>query len=268
MNTAGQKRFPAHPRTLLQSTLNEACHPEVPPRVSRDEGPHCDAFLTRTAGTGIEAADFRGRSADMCSKLTALLVCLILVGCGGARPSKYYQLTIPSDPAADPPSTAYPIILLLGPLQTSHLYREDRIVYSSTGENMGTYEYQRWVEPPTEMIQELFFRQLRSSGHYHSVYSERSNIHGDYVLHGHLYDFKEVSGAKVLARLTLELEMRESKSGDTVWTHFYSYDEPVTSKDISAVVSALNRNAQRAVAEFQSSLDQYFSAHPPAASTQ
>jgi cholesterol transport system auxiliary component len=197
-----------------------------------------------------------------------LLFSIIVAGCAAARPSKYYELTVPGDPAGDPPATSYPFVLLFGSLQTSHLYREDRIVYSSTGENMGTYEYQRWAEPPTEMIQELLFRQLRASGHYRSVYSERSNVRGDYVLRGHLYDFKEISGSKVLARVTLELEMREVKTGDTVWTHFYSHDEPVGGKDVSAVVSALNRNAQRAVAEFQSSLDQYFSSHPPGGSTQ
>ena len=64
------------------------------------------------------------------------LLCSALTGCGAARPSKYYQLTVPSDPAIDPPSTAYPIILLFGPLQSSHLYREHHIVYSSAGENM------------------------------------------------------------------------------------------------------------------------------------
>jgi ABC-type uncharacterized transport system auxiliary subunit len=227
----------------------------------------------REALLAIPSGSFRARLGSQPQREISLiaavsLLCLMLSGCGAARPSRYYQLTVPGDPAVDPPSTTYPIILLFGPLQASHLYREDRIVYSSTGENMGTYEYQRWVEPPTEMIQELFFRQLRASGHYRSVYSERSNVHGDYVLHGHLYDFKEVSGSQILARVTLELEMRETKSGETVWTHFYSHDEPVSGKDVSAVVSALNRNAQRAVAEFQSGLDHYFSSHPPASSAQ
>src|SRR6202045_5067217 len=79
-------------------------------------------------------------------------------GCGAARPSSYYQLTVPGDlaPAADP--RPYPVTLLLGPLRASHLYREDHIVYSSNGESMGTYEFQRWAQPPTEMIQEILLR--------------------------------------------------------------------------------------------------------------
>jgi ABC-type uncharacterized transport system auxiliary subunit len=199
--------------------------------------------------------------------VTALLLCACLAGCGAARPNKYYQLTIPGDNnVADPPvANVYPVTILVGPLNTSHLYREDHIVYSSGGENMGTYEYQRWAEPPAEMIQDVIFRSLRSSGRYRSVYSLRSSVRGDYLLHGHLYDFKELSSSGTLGRLNLELELRDTKTGNTVWTHAYNHDEPASGKEVSAVVAALNRNVQRAAAEFAASLDQYFSAHPPSA---
>jgi ABC-type uncharacterized transport system auxiliary subunit len=200
--------------------------------------------------------------------VAALLLCAGLAGCGAARSSKYYQLTIPDNNAADPPaSNVYPVSILVGPLNTSHLYREDHIVYRSGGENMGTYEYQRWAEPPAEMIQDVLFRSLRSSGRYRSVISLRSSVRGDYLLHGHLYDFEEISGSSMAGRLTLELELRDTKSGVTLWTHLYNHDEPAAGKDVSAVVAALNRNVQRATAEFAASLDQYFATHPPAAPT-
>src|ERR1700720_4323187 len=143
----------------------------------------------------------------------AALAAGLLTGCGAARPSKYYQLTIPGDAAPSAERSPYPVTLLLGPLRASHLYREDHIVYSSSGQNMGTYEYQRWAEPPAEMIQDVLFRSLRSSGRYRSVYSLRSSIRGDYLLHGHLYDFEEISGSSMAGRLTLELELRDTKSG-------------------------------------------------------
>jgi ABC-type uncharacterized transport system auxiliary subunit len=74
-----------------------------------------------------------------------------------------------------------------------------------------------------------------------------------------LYDFKEISGSSLMARLTIDLELRETKTASTVWTHYYSHDEPVSGKDISAVVAALDRNAQRGMGEIKSGLDQYFS---------
>jgi ABC-type uncharacterized transport system auxiliary subunit len=189
----------------------------------------------------------------------AALVAGLLTGCGAARPSKYYQLTIPGDSATAAERSPYPVTLLLGPLRASHLYREDHIVYSSSGQNMGTYGYQRWAEPPTEMLVNVLLRDLRASGRYRAVDVLRSNSHGDYILYGRLYDFKEISAAPLMARITVDLELRETKTGSTVWNHFYAHDEPVSGKDVSAVVAALDRNAQRGMAEVKSSLDQYFS---------
>jgi ABC-type uncharacterized transport system auxiliary subunit len=132
---------------------------------------------------------------------------------------------------------------------------------------MGTYEYQRWAAPPTEMIDDVLLRQLRASGRYRAVYSLHSSIHGDYLLHGHLYDFKEVTGGTLVARVTLELELRDTKTGSTVWTHFYTHDEPVSGKDVSGVVAAIDRNVQHAVNEIKAGVDQYFSTHLPGNST-
>lgn len=210
--------------------------------------------------TGREETALRAAGTALITAL-ALMVGL-LSGCGAARPSKYYQLTVPAEAGAVEKADAVPVTLLLGQLMTSHLYREDRIVYGNGAEQLGTYEYQRWAEPPTEMIQEVLLRELRSSGRYRAVHYRRSNMQGDFALRGRLYDFKEVDGGQISARVTLELEMRDLKNGATVWTHYYTRDEPASGKDVPAVVAALDKNVQRAVKEVVESLDQYFASHP------
>jgi ABC-type uncharacterized transport system auxiliary subunit len=184
-------------------------------------------------------------------------------GCGSTRPAKYYQLTVPPDAAAavEKPDTV-PVSLLLGAVMTSHLYREDRIVYGNGPEQLGTYEYQRWAEPPAEMIQEVLLRELRATGRYRAVHYRRSNMKGDFAIRGRLYDFKEVDAGSTSARVTLELEMRDLKTGATVWSHYYTHDEPASGKDVPAIVTALDRNVQQAVKEFVASMDQYFASHP------
>jgi ABC-type uncharacterized transport system auxiliary subunit len=195
--------------------------------------------------------------------LTALALMVgMLSGCGAARPSRYYQLTVRADAGALEKPDAVPVTLLLGALTTSHLYREDRIVYGNGAEQLGTYENQRWAEPPTEMIEEVLLRELRASGRYRAVYYRRSNMQGDFALRGQLYDFKELTGGQMSARVTLELEMRDLKSGATVWTHYYTHDEPASGKDVPAVVAALDKCVQRGVKEVVESLDQYFASHP------
>jgi cholesterol transport system auxiliary component len=193
----------------------------------------------------------------------AALQIVALAGCGAARPVRYYQLTVPTDM---PQSTqgAQGISLAVGPLMASHLYREDRLVYSTGTRELGTYEYQRWSEPPTEMIQEVILRELQASGRYRDITSQRSATHVDYLLHGQLYDFKEVAGGNLSARVTAEWELRDTKTGNTVWTHYYSHDEPVASKDVPALVAALDQNVQRCVGELKSGLEQYFSSVPAA----
>jgi ABC-type uncharacterized transport system auxiliary subunit len=188
----------------------------------------------------------------------------LLGGCGAARPIQYYQLTVPGDMTATD-ANAYPITLLVGPLMASHLYREEYIVYSAGGETMGTYQAHRWAEPPTEMMQEVLFRELRSSGKYKTVNSLRSSARGDFSVQGRLYDFKEVEGNGMMARVVVEYELRDLKNGTTVWSHYYSHDEAVGGKDVSAVVAALDRNVQGIVGQVKVGLDGYFAAHPVAA---
>jgi len=198
----------------------------------------------------------------------ALMLALgILSGCGAARPSKFYQLT----PASELPSGAdpspYAVTLLLGRTTSSYLYRDNRMVYTSNGQTMGTYEYQKWAEPPSEMIDDVLLRELRVSGRYQHVYSLGSDVRGDYLLHGRLYDFREISGKVLAARVAFEFELRDSKTGSTVWTRYYSHDEPVDGKDVPAIVAALNRNVLSGLSELSEGLDQYFSSHTVVAST-
>lgn len=198
----------------------------------------------------------------------ALMLCLgILNGCGAARPSKFYQLTIPNDKASGADPAPFPVTLLLGPITTSHLYRDDHIVYTSNREAMGTYEYHRWAEPPSEMISDVLLRELQESERYQHVYSLRSDSRGDYVLRGRLYDFREITGNGLAARVAFDFELRDSKTGTTVWNRSYSHDEPVDGKNVSAVVAAMDRNVQNGLSEVLSGLDQYFSAHASVAST-
>jgi ABC-type uncharacterized transport system auxiliary subunit len=194
--------------------------------------------------------------------LLPMVIAGSLAGCGATRPMQYYQLTVPPD-VHHADANASGVSLALGPLVASHLYREDRIVFGSGPQQMGTYEFQRWTEPPAEMIEEVLLRELRASGRYREVFTQRSASHADYVLRGRLYDFKEVSGSPLQARVTAEFELRDMKSGSTVWSHYYNHDEPVSGKDVAAMVAALDRNVQRGVGEVKAGLEQYFSSLPP-----
>src|SRR5207245_6282217 len=100
-------------------------------------------------GTGQldKAQSFALIKAPSIKMRVATFLCVLIAGllgsCGSARPSKYYQLTVPGDTAtgaqttdpapAEKASDRAPLTLLVGNLLASHLYREDHIVYSGAG---------------------------------------------------------------------------------------------------------------------------------------
>jgi len=189
-------------------------------------------------------------------------VAVLLESCGGGRPIQYYTLQLPTAP---PPSTGtYPVALLIARIGAPEILQDEPIVYRSGPNEIGTYEYHYWDEPPARMVRVMLIRTLRASGKYQSVGQLGSQAEGEFVLQGRLDDFEEVdSGGAVAALVTMEFELFDRKAHRTVWTHSYSRSEPVQGRQIAEVVAALNGNLMQGLAEIESSLDAYFSANPP-----
>jgi ABC-type uncharacterized transport system auxiliary subunit len=199
-----------------------------------------------------------------CIQQTALVVLLagVVAGCGASRPVKYYVLDIGPAPATSP-SAQVPVTLLVSHITASHLYRDDRLVYGSGTVELGTYEYERWAEPPAELMQDMVISSLRASGNYRSVSRISSNLRGDYIVRGHLYALDEVQSPGLAARFSFQLELFDPKSGATLWSSAYTHDEPVNGKKVSDVVEALDRDVRAGLTQLAGELGQYFASHPP-----
>jgi ABC-type uncharacterized transport system auxiliary subunit len=181
---------------------------------------------------------------------SAALLAVGLSGCGSIKPVKYYQLT---HPPTRPLAAQSPVdvALLVRPFQTSHLYREDRIVYGGDGEQLGLYENHRWTEPPVELLQDALARGLRTSGHFKSVTTLRSDTSAEFSLVGHLYAFREVSTGGVVARLNFDAELTDLKLGKVIWSHTYNHDVPTSGKTVADIAAAMDKNVQLSVQEIQ-----------------
>jgi ABC-type uncharacterized transport system auxiliary subunit len=190
----------------------------------------------------------------------------ITAGCGATRPVKYYVLDMGSAPAVAP-SAPLPISLLVARLTTAHLYRDDRIVYGAGSVQLGTYEYERWAEPPVGMIQDLLITSLRSTGQYRSVSHIGSNFRGNYIIRGRLIAFYEVDKPELAGRFSIQISLFDSKAGMDVWSDSYSHDEPAHGKTMLDVVEALDRNVRAGLQQLATNLGQYFASHPPQTAT-
>ena len=205
----------------------------------------------------------------MVTRRIQLAIVLIVMGVTAAcasRPVKYYVLdTGPAPMSGSQPRN--PVTLLVSRINTSHLYRDDRLVYGSGPVQLGTYEYQRWAETPADMIQEKLIAYLRASGAYRSVLAVSTGVRGDYTVHAHLYALDEVETPSLAARFTLQLELFDPRTASVVWSDSYTHDEPVNGsgkkKSVADVVEALDKNVDDGLTQLTGKMADYIGNHLP-----
>ena len=185
------------------------------------------------------------------------LFALTLSGCGSTKPIRYYTIQSPTAPALSTGKGT--VSLVVASIGGPEILRGSPIAYRVGANEIGTYQYSQWEEPPTEMIQNSLIRLLRESGNYQSVESLSGGSDGQFVVRGRLNDFEEVDGPAITGLVSMEFELYDRKSGKVVWTHSYTQSEPANGKDISAIVSALDVNLDRGLKEVAAGIDQYFS---------
>ncbi len=197
-------------------------------------------------------------------QITSLLLAIVVAGCGAPRPVKYYVIDPNLVPATSATAAQIPVALLVGRFACSTLYRDDRLVYGSGPVELGTYEYDRWAEPPVDMVRDLLIADLRNSGQFRSVSRVSTNVRGDYIVRGHLIAMYGVDKPALVARFSLELELFDPATRAIVWTQTYSHDEPVQAKTVSSIVEAMDHNVRAGLEQLSSGITQYFMSHPPA----
>jgi ABC-type uncharacterized transport system auxiliary subunit len=188
------------------------------------------------------------------------LFALTLSGCGSTKPIRYYTIQSPTAPAL--PNGTHEVSLLVAGISGSEIFRRSPIAYRIGANEIGSYQYSQWAEPPVEIIQNSLIRLLLASGNYQSVASFSSASGGQFVVRGRLNDFEEVDGANITGLVSMEFDLYDRKSGKVVWSHSYSQSEPVQGKEISAIVQALDINLDRGLKEVAAGLNQYFATNP------
>ena len=109
-------------------------------------------------------------------KLTTALVLMVtllpaLSGCGRVRYPAYYTLNLPAPP--DPPAAEnVRTSIAVREFQSPGYLRQGPIVYRTTPEEVGFYEYHRWAAGPAHACDQ---RSRRASAR------RRSVLHGLYV---------------------------------------------------------------------------------------
>ena len=189
---------------------------------------------------------------DMKKHLTTagftLAALIILAGCGGAvKYPNYYTLHLP--PALDPPAPEHVHVnLAIREFRSPTYLRQGAIVYKTSPEQIGFYNYHRWAVDPREFLTNAVADRLRASGNFAQVriYDGRPDV--DYVLGGRLEELEEIDyegGIKV--RVAISAQMTNLATGATVWTNSVSEVGAVGQRDVPAIVAGMNGTMARAI---------------------
>ncbi|HWE49032.1 MAG TPA: ABC-type transport auxiliary lipoprotein family protein [Bryobacteraceae bacterium] len=189
------------------------------------------------------------------------LPAFVTTGCAPHR-IQYYQITAAVKPAA--PSATGPVVLV-GRIATPQALEDGRIRYREGLNQVGGYEFHRWTDPPGIMVKDSLIHVLRASGKYRSVQDAASSAQGDYAVRGKLLEFSELDGNGIMTRISLDLELREAKTGRLVWSGVLTHDDPVQAKKVADVVQSLDRNLQVVLGEASTAIGDYVSGHTLAA---
>ena len=190
------------------------------------------------------------------------VVVAALLFAGGCAPHRiqYYQISTNFKQAA--PAETGPV-LLVGRIATPLALQDGRIRYLAGSNEVGAYEYHRWTDPPGIMVKDSLIHVFRASGKFKSVQEASSSAEGDYNLRGKLLEFSEVDVSGIATRVSLDLELREVKSGRLVWNETLTHDDPVqATKKVADVVQSFDRNLQTVLANAASDIGTYITAHP------
>ena len=177
-----------------------------------------------------------------------------LVGCGRVRYPAYYTLNLPAPPDPPAPDNVRTSIAVRE-FQSPNYLRQGPIVFRTTPEEIGFYEYHRWAADPRALVTGAVIDHLRASGQYSMVSTYTGRPDNDYIFSGKLEKLEEVdSQAGVKVEVAMSAQITRVKTGATVWSNAVSEVGTVSQRSVPGVVSEMNRTVEIAINELLSTV--------------
>jgi ABC-type uncharacterized transport system auxiliary subunit len=175
---------------------------------------------------------------------------IILAGCSGKmRHPSYYTLNLPAPP--DPPAAeAAKATVAIREFSAPAYLRRGAIVFKTSPESVGFYQYQRWAVDPCDFVTDTMRDRLSATGLFAHVKRYDGRPDAEYLVTGRLEKLEEIDydgGVKVV--VSISAQMIRSDTGATVWTKAVTRIENVEKRDVPAVVSAMSNTMDGAMQE-------------------
>lgn len=195
----------------------------------------------------------------MTSRLTATLatftVSACLMGCvSGAKFPAYYTLHVP--PTLDVPiAGGTRSSIAVREFRSPTYLRQGAIVYRTSPEQVGFYQYHRWAVDPREFLTNAIIDRLRATGRFAEVKAYDGGSGVDFVLSGRLEKLEEVDcedGVRI--EVALSAQITDPSAGRTVWANSASESARVDKRNVPAVVAEMSKAMDRAIEKLLASI--------------
>lgn len=187
--------------------------------------------------------------------LTGVMTSIFLTGCmGKIKYPTYYTLNLV--PPTNPPlkDDALPSIAVRE-LRAPAYLREGPIVYLTSPEEMGFYEYHRWAVDPRQTITGAIVEYLRASGKFKLVKTYDGHNGVDYLFSGHLEKLNEVDyEGGVQVEVALAAQVTDIHNGNTIWANSAAAKGKVEGRNVSSVVAQMSKLTDRSIEELLKSV--------------
>lgn len=179
----------------------------------------------------------------------------LLTGCmGKIKYPAYYTLNL--TPPVDPPAKTDALAsIAVREFRAPAYLREGPIVYLTSPEEIGFYEYHRWAVDPRQTITGAIVEYLRASGNFKlvKIYDGRNDV--DYVLSGSLEKLNEVDyEGGVQVEVAFSAQVTDLHNGNTVWANSAAKKAKVEEHSMSSVVAQMSNLTDRSIEELLKSL--------------
>jgi ABC-type uncharacterized transport system auxiliary subunit len=188
----------------------------------------------------------------MTRRLIATLAILTISAClmccvGGTRFPAYYTLHVP--PAIDVPSAAAGRpSLAVREFRSPEYLRQGAIVYRTSPEQVGFYQYHRWAVDPREFVTNAIIDSLRATGRFAEVRAYDGHSDVDFVLSGRLEKLEEVDyKGGVRVEVALFAQITDPSAGKAVWANSTLESARVEKRNVPAVVAEMSQAMERAI---------------------
>ena len=180
--------------------------------------------------------------------LAMLTISACLMGCiGKARFPAYYTLHVP--PAVDVPiAGGTHSSLAVREFRSPAYLRQGAIVYRTSPEQVGFYQYHRWAVDPREFLTNAIIDRLRATGKFAEVTAYDGHSDADFILSGGLEKLEEVDyEGGVSVEVALSAQITDTRAARTVWTNTALETARVDKRNVPAVVAEMSQATDRAI---------------------